>query len=80
MRITSKPVCDIAGVGAIFPMTVSVGSEGLSAVCTGVRVDGFSGDLILMGIPPFHSTFIRAKAFLPFSRCLINLLTTGWTE
>ena len=57
---------DIALVGAVFPLAVAVGCEGLVAAGAGVFIDSPAVDLIEMRVPPFISAGVGAElCFLP---------------
>jgi hypothetical protein len=65
MAITTfEPGSDIALVGAVLPLAVAVGREGLVAARAGVFIDGLAVDLIEMGVPPLIPAGVRAELCL----------------
>jgi hypothetical protein len=65
MAITTfEPGSDIALVGAVLPLAVAVGREGLVAAGAGVFIDGLAVDLIEMGVPPLIPAGVRAELCL----------------
>ena len=56
-----ETVCNVAGVGAVFPSGVAVCREGLTAVCTSEVVHGFAVDLFWVGVPPGNTAFVGAE-------------------
>lgn len=81
MAITaSEPVCDIAGMRAVLPVAVSIGDKRFMAVGTGIRIKRFPVNLLRMGVPPGKSAFVRAEAFMAFSRSLNDHYSADWTE
>ena len=71
MAITTlEAVCDVAVVGAVFSVVVSIGCEWLSAAGTGEGVKGFTINLFQMGVPPVSAAFIGAELHRLSARCL----------
>ena len=67
MAVTAfEPVCDIAGVRAVFPVPVPVGREPSAASGAGEEVDGLPVDLLGMCVPPAEAAGVTAEpGFLP---------------
>ena len=65
MSITTfEPGSDIALVGAVLPLAVAIGCEGLVTAGAGVFIDGLAVDLIEMGVPPLIPAGVRAELCL----------------
>ena len=79
IAVSSLSIVFIAGPAAEFPVCVSVVAEGLTAVFEDERVVGLSQNLILMGIPVFHSAAVRAK-FLLMTAPLCNGFSALWAD
>lgn len=71
MAITTfEAVCDVAVVGAVFSMVISVGREWLPAAGAGEGIKGFAVDLVQMGVPPASAAGIGAEFHRLAARCL----------
>ena len=57
--------CDIAGSTAVLTVFVAIAFKLLSAMVTGKLVIGSSIDILLMTVPPCHTTGIGAEFLLP---------------
>ena len=71
MTDTSKSVMDIALVGAIFPVLISINPKRLFTIGTYKVILCFAIDFIQVGIPPFIPAFIRAELLLFSSTILL---------
>ena len=73
MAITTfEPGSDIALVGAVLPLAVAVGREGLMTAGAGVFIDSLAVDLIEMGVPPLIPAGIAAEPFPLPARSLFD--------
>jgi len=62
LRFTSvKAICNVAGMGAVFPGTVFVDTEGLTAMTADDLPIATMLNQFWVGIPPFRSASIRAE-------------------
>ena len=63
MAVTSKPVPDVALMGAILPVVITIGSEGLPAACAGEGVDCCFSPVhgLRMMVPPRLAAFIATE-------------------
>lgn len=75
MADTSETVCNIAGMGAEFPMAVAVDHEFLPASRTGIGVDCLPLHQLQMCVPPLIPAGIAAEPFPLPSRILGNRLS-----
>lgn len=72
MADTSKPISDVAGVGAEFPMAVAVDGECFPAGRAGKGVDRFPLHQLQMCVPPLVPAGITAEPFPLPPRILID--------
>lgn len=71
MAITTfEAVHDVAVVGAVFSVVISVGREWLPAAGAGEGIKGFAVDLVQMGVPPVSAAIIAAELHWFAARCL----------
>ena len=62
LQFTSvKAICNVAGMGAVFPGTVFVDTEGLTAMTADDLPIATMLNQFWVGIPPFRSASIRAE-------------------
>ena len=77
MAITTfEPGSDIACMGAVLPLAVTIGREGLVAAGTGIFIDRLAVDLIEMGVPPLIPAGIGAELGFLFTGNLHEGLST----
>ena len=77
MAITTfEAVCDIAVMGAVFSVVISIGREWLSAAGAGEGIKGFTIDFVQMCVPPVCAAVIGAELHWLASRCLSQRLAT----
>ena len=80
MADTSKPISNIAGVGAELPMTVAIDGECFPAGRAGKGVDCLPLHQLQMCIPPLVPAGITAEAFPLPPRILGNGLSALLTD
>jgi len=56
-----EPGLDVAFMGAVFPMSIAVGREGLPAAGAGKGIHCFLPDAVGMFPPPIHPAFLAAE-------------------
>lgn len=61
MALTSKAICDVAGVRAIFSVGITVGRECFTAKRTEVRIDSFFVYHLRVSVPPGLPTLAAAE-------------------
>lgn len=61
MALTSKAICDVAGVRAIFSVGITVGRECFTAVRALVGIDSFFVYHLRMSVPPGLPAFVTTK-------------------
>ena len=61
MALTSKAICDVAGVRAILSVGITIGCECFTAVTTVVGIDSFFVYHLWVSIPPGLSAFAITK-------------------
>ena len=81
MAYTSKPICNIAGMGAELPMAVAIDGEFFSAGWTSKSIDSLSLYQIKVAVPPLVPAGVTAEPFPLPPRVLCDgpatLLTKG---
>jgi len=80
MADTSETVCNIAGMGAEFPMAVAIDGELFAAVRAGEGIDCFPLHQLQMCVPPLIPAGIAAEPFPLPSRILFNRLSALLTD
>lgn len=77
MAITTlETVCDIAVMGAVFSVVISIGREWLPAAGAGEGIKDFTVDLVQMRVPPVSAAVIGAEFHRLSARCLSQRLAT----
>lgn len=61
MAPTSKAICDVAGMRAIFSVGIAVGSEGFTAMRATVGIDGLLVYHLGVSVPPGLPALVTAK-------------------
>lgn len=72
MAYTSKPISNIAGMGAELPMAVAIDDEFFSTGWAGKSVYSFPLHQVKVAVPPLVPACIGTKAFPLSSRILFN--------
>lgn len=78
MAITSKPVLDVALMGAVLPVIVAIGRKGLTAACAGEGVDCCFSPVhsLWVMVPPGLATFVTTEGNMLVLWKLLNWLAT----